>query len=169
MSLRGRLGDLLARRATPAVLPEGATAPPLTLESDARAMCTPEGWFVLIFYPGDRTAGCTRQLRDAEFHRAAFESEGCAIFGINPSNPTSHADFARAIGLAFPLLADPGGVVARRYHAWAEPIVVAPRVIRTVYLVNPDRIVRFAQRGAPPMAAVLRTLQALKQASRKGR
>jgi hypothetical protein len=39
-------------------------------------------------------------------------------------------------------------------------------VLRTVYLVNPERKIRLANRGAPAVAAIVRSVEALQQATR---
>ena len=40
--------------------------------------------------------------------------------------------------------------------------------LRTVYLVNPERKIRLGNRGAPSVAAIVRSVEALQQASRTG-
>jgi alkyl hydroperoxide reductase subunit AhpC len=42
------------------------------------------------------------------------------------------------------------------------------KVIRTVYLVNPDKKIRLANRGAPSVEAIVRSIEALQQATRDG-
>jgi len=42
------------------------------------------------------------------------------------------------------------------------------RVLRSVYLVNPERKIRLANRGAPSVEAIVRSIQALQQATRDG-
>lgn len=104
---------------------------------------------LLVFYPGDDTPVCTRQLcvlRDAwdEIRR-----KGIRCFGVNPRGEASHRRFRRKFSFPFPLLIDKGGSVARAYHAggWI--------VRRTVYLVGPDGRIRFAERGVPDLSRVL--------------
>jgi hypothetical protein len=41
-------------------------------------------------------------------------------------------------------------------------------VIPTLYLVNPERKVRLANRGFPSVEAVVRSIEALQQATRAG-
>jgi len=52
---------------------------------------------VLVFYPGDRTPGCTKQLcalRDDYFE---FDKKNAVIFGINPADARSHKKFAEIL------------------------------------------------------------------------
>jgi thioredoxin-dependent peroxiredoxin len=67
-------------------------------------------------------------------------------FGINPAAPDKHAGYAARLELPFPLLSDPGAVIAKRYHA-ARPWGVG--VTRTVYLVGMDGRILYSARGAP--------------------
>ena len=75
---------------------------------------------------------------------------GVEILGVNPRKPESHAKFRAKFQFPFPLLVDEGQRVAKLYRAHG-PIVVK----RTVYLVGPDGVIRFARRGMPPPEEVL--------------
>jgi peroxiredoxin Q/BCP len=108
---------------------------------------------VLVFYPGDDTPGCTRQLCEFRDRWAAYKSAGVAVFGVNPQGAASHTKFARKFGFPFPMLVDRGGEIAAAYHAggWL--------VRRTVYGIGADGRVAFAQRGIPSPDLVLATLR----------
>lgn len=75
---------------------------------------------------------------------------GVEIFGVNPRRMESHAKFRARNQFPFPLLVDKGQKVARLYHA--NGLIV---VRRTVYLIGPDGIIRFAERGVPSPVNVL--------------
>ncbi|MCX6620526.1 MAG: peroxiredoxin [Acidobacteria bacterium] len=104
---------------------------------------------VLVFYPGDDTMVCTRQLcqlRDS-WHSAG--ARNTLVFGGNPQGTESHARFREKFALPFPLLIDKGRKVCALYHArglW---------VTRTVYLIGPDGVIRFARRGVPAVSEIL--------------
>ncbi len=104
---------------------------------------------VLVFYPGDETPGCRAQLCEFRDKWAAAEKEGVAVFGVNPQSAASHARFRRRHGFPFPLLGDRGQKVARLYQA------DGPIVRRTVYVIGPDGVIRYARRGRPPVEEVL--------------
>lgn len=72
---------------------------------------------LLVFYPGDDTPVCTKQLCNYRDHMGVFSDLGVAVLGINPQSESSHASFAKKHSLPFPLLADAGGVVCRQYGA----------------------------------------------------
>ena len=67
-------------------------------------------------------------------------------FGLNPAMPEKHAAYAERLQLPFSLLSDPGGVIAKSYHA-AKPWGIG--VTRTVYLVGMDGRILYGARGAP--------------------
>ena len=59
---------------------------------------------------------------------------------MNPRSPQKHEKFRRKFGFPFPLLVDKGQKVAALYHA--NGLIVK----RTVYLIGPDGVIRFARR-----------------------
>jgi peroxiredoxin Q/BCP len=105
---------------------------------------------VLVFYPGDDTRVCTRQL--CEFRDSWKAAQDCntLVFGVNPQSAPTHASFRKKRSLPFPLLVDQGRRVAKLYRAWM-PLIVR----RTVYLIGPDGKIRFARRGTPSPELVL--------------
>ncbi|OWY62446.1 peroxiredoxin, partial [cyanobacterium TDX16] len=71
---------------------------------------------VLVFYPGDNTPICTRQLNAYTDDVRDFADAGAQVLAISPQSVESHAGFARAQGgFAFPLLADEGKAVGQAY------------------------------------------------------
>lgn len=70
---------------------------------------------VLVFYPGDDTPVCTKQLCAYTSDLDRFRDLGAAVWGISPQDLESHERFARKHRLGFPLLADPDRAVARAY------------------------------------------------------
>jgi thioredoxin-dependent peroxiredoxin len=70
---------------------------------------------VLAFYPGDNTAVCTRQLCSYTSGLESFTGFDATVWAISPQGLASHEQFARKYSLAFPLLADEGLAVARKY------------------------------------------------------
>jgi peroxiredoxin Q/BCP len=131
----------------------GTSAPDFTLPDDSGGSVTLSARrgkrVVLVFYPGDDTPGCTRQLcqfRDQWGQAAAL---GVEVFGVNPQNARKHSNFRRKFQFPFPLLVDQGQKVAKAYHA------NGPMVKRTVYLIGRDGKILFARRGMPAPGEVL--------------
>jgi peroxiredoxin Q/BCP len=105
---------------------------------------------VLVFYPGDNTPGCTKQLCDFRDSWAGVAQRNAVVFGVNPAGATRHGKFRQRYNFPFPLLVDQDQRVARLYNAYT-PIAVK----RTVYLIGPDGVIRFARRGMPAPSEVL--------------
>jgi peroxiredoxin Q/BCP len=98
---------------------------------------------VLVFYPGDDTPICRRQLCEFRDRWEAAAAHRATVLGINPGGQQSHASFRGKYHFPFPLLVDKDQKVAERYKA--SGIFVN----RTVYLIGPDGVIRYAQRGKP--------------------
>jgi peroxiredoxin Q/BCP len=104
---------------------------------------------VLVFYPRDETSVCTKQLCEFRDRWAEVQSKNAVVFGVNPQDAASHAKFRAHQRYPFPLLTDKGQKMGEAYHARG------PIVKRTVYLIGPDGVIRYAKRGKPEPAEVL--------------
>lgn len=96
-----------------------AFSTPGTLQGERRTY-TLEEWagrpVVLVFYPGDNTPVCTRQLRSYTDDIEQFAELGAQVLAISPDDLDSHDAFSAAQGgFAFPLLADTDKAVAEAY------------------------------------------------------
>jgi len=103
---------------------------------------------VLVFYPGDETAVCRKQLCEFRDSWASARDKETLVFGVNPQSASSHARFRDHHSLAFPLLVDRGQKVAEAYHA--RGLIVK----RTVYLIGKSGKIRFSSRGKPLVTEV---------------
>lgn len=174
-SLRKSLAKLPApikraiqERVYPNLLPEGETAPEWHLQSwDNTWHRQGKHWSILVFYPEDGGAEDRAQLLSFQEHLPALQKLGVKVFGINFAEAPSHKAFAEELGLGFPLLTDRGGSVSRQFRACVQ-VPGSPMFLRTVYLVNPERKIRLGNRGNPSVAAIVRSVEALQQASRSG-
>ena len=77
-------------------------------------------------------------------------------FGINPASAESHAGYAARLGLNFPLLSDPGMIVAKAYGAVRPD---GQSIARSVVVVGQDGRIRYSQAGAPGAEIVLESLR----------
>jgi thioredoxin-dependent peroxiredoxin len=98
---------------------------------------------VVVFYPGDETPVCTKQLTNYNDDLARFNDIGAQVLAISPQDLSSHERFAGKHGFKFPLLADVGKEVAGRYGTLGP--LGFPR--RSVFVVDPEGIVRYAHRA----------------------
>jgi len=83
---------------------------------------------------------------------AKFQSAGIQPFGVNPAGVDAHASYVKKLRFNFPLLSDPDRDIARAYHALKDD---AKGIQRSVYVVQRDGTVAFAQRGSPPVDDVV--------------
>jgi peroxiredoxin Q/BCP len=104
---------------------------------------------VLVFYPRDETSGCTKQLCEFRDRWADVQSKNTVVFGVNPQDAASHTKFRDNYKCPFPLLTDQGQKTGEQFHA--KGVIVK----RTVYLIGPDGIIRYAKRGMPDPSEVL--------------
>lgn len=137
-------------------LPPGTPAPDFTLPDDTgntvKLSKLRGKSVVLVFYPGDDTPGCTRQLCEFRDSWQSVKARGVKVFGVNPGSAASHGRFRKKFDLPFPLLIDSGRKVATLYQA--NGIIVK----RTVYLIGPDGAIRLGRRGMPSPEEVLAAL-----------
>ena len=71
------------------------------------------------------------------------------VFGVNPQSAESHREFRDRYKFPFPLLVDADQQVAALYNSDGG------MVNRTVYLIGPDGLIRYARRGMPQPQEVL--------------
>lgn len=93
---------------------------------------------VLLFYPGDETAVCTRQFcsyRDRADDMSALDA---TVVGISAQDVDSHESFIAKHGLTVPLLADTDKAVAKAYGATAPVLGVR----RAVIVIDEDGVIR---------------------------
>ena len=97
-------------------------------------------WVVLYFYPKDNTPGCTTQACGFRDNEAELHARGAVVLGISPDGEKSKAKFAGKYDLNFPILADEGAEVCRKYGVWQEKSMYGKKymgVVRTTYLIDP--------------------------------
>jgi len=70
---------------------------------------------VLLFYPGDNTPVCTRQMCSVRDHWSEYQATGAEVIGISTDTVESHQGFAEKHSLPLRLLADPEGKVSAQY------------------------------------------------------
>ena len=93
---------------------------------------------LLVFYPGDNTPVCTRQLCDYRDGIEAFEGLGVRVVGISNDSIDSHRDFKAKHRLPFTLLSDPDLEVAGQYDS--KGIM---GVKRSVFLLDEEGVIRY--------------------------
>ena len=127
----------------------GDAAPDFTLPSTRGEITLSRqlesGDVLLVFYPGDDTPVCTKQLCDYRDNLAVFGELGVQVIGINPQALDSHERFAKKHGLEFPLVSDADKRVCRAYGA----IGLLGTTKRALVLVGRDGRVRWQRSDLP--------------------
>lgn len=98
---------------------------------------------VVVFYPGDDTAVCTKQLNSYNNELDAFSGVGAQVLAISSQDMASHEAFAARHGFKFPLLADTDKAVAEKYGTIGP--LGFPR--RSVFVVSPAGTISYAHRA----------------------
>lgn len=93
---------------------------------------------LLVFYPGDDTPVCTKQLCDYRDGIEAFAGLGVEVVGISNDNAESHRRFRQKHDLPFTLLTDPDLTVAAQYDSKG-----LLGMKRSVFLVDEDGVIRY--------------------------
>lgn len=124
------------------MLNTGDKAPLFTLQDDQGetfdlGQCLGEK-VLLVFYPGDDTPVCTRQLCDYRDGIEAFEGLGVRVVGISGDSGESHRKFRAKYDLPFTLLSDPDLSVAAQYDSKGML-----GMKRSVFLVDGQGVVRY--------------------------
>jgi peroxiredoxin Q/BCP len=99
---------------------------------------------VLVFYPGDNTPVCTRQLNAYTDDIDRFTEVGAQVLALSPQSVVSHDEFScKQGGFAFPLLADTDKAVGETYG------ILGPLGFyrRSVFVVDGEGIVRWAHKA----------------------
>ncbi|MFL6332011.1 MAG: peroxiredoxin [Pyrinomonadaceae bacterium] len=121
----------------------GATAPDFSLKdgagqdwrlSDRRGQTV-----VLLFYPGDETPVCTKQMCSVRDNWEEYQRTGAEVVGVSTDSTESHRKFAEHHSLPLRLLSDPDRRVAEMYGAKSW---LPGRAARAVVVIDAGGIVR---------------------------
>ncbi len=70
---------------------------------------------VLLFYPGDNTPVCTKQLCSVRDNWEDYQKTGAEVVGISTDSAESHKNFAGKYDLPLTLLSDEKGATLEKY------------------------------------------------------
>lgn len=122
---------------------------------------------VLLFYPGDETPVCTRQMCSVRDRWDDYLATGAEVVGISSDSVESHKNFAEHHNLPLRLLSDSERAVAKLYGAES---FIPGRVARAVFVIDPKGILRY--RDVRPIGLFKpkddATIAAIKEASNVG-
>jgi peroxiredoxin Q/BCP len=95
---------------------------------------------VLLFYPGDETPVCTRQMCSGRDRWADYQATGAEVVGISSDSIESHRKFSEHHDLPLRLLSDADGKVSTLYGARS---LIPGKVARSVFVIDAGGILRY--------------------------
>jgi len=96
---------------------------------------------VLLFYPGDETPICTKQMCSVRDRWEDYVATGAEVVGISGDSVESHKKFAEHHRLPLRLLSDASGFVANKYGARS---LIPGKVARSVFVIDANGILRYS-------------------------
>lgn len=122
----------------------GATAPDFTLKdgsgNDWRLADKRGAVVVLLFYPGDETPVCTRQMCSVRDRWEDYSATGAEVVGLSTDSVESHQKFAAHHELPLRLLSDSSAEVANLYGARS---LIPGKVARSVFVIDAEGVIRY--------------------------
>ena len=122
---------------------EGQSAPDFALRDGAGAQWRLSDHrgkvVVLLFYPGDETPICTRQMCSVRDRWEDYVATGAEVVGLSTNTVDSHKSFAEHHDLPLPLLADVDRKVADLYGAQS---LIPGKVARSVFVIDANGMIR---------------------------
>jgi thioredoxin-dependent peroxiredoxin len=95
---------------------------------------------VLLFYPGDETPICTRQMCSVRDRWEDYTATGAEVVGISTNSVESHKAFSEHHDLPLRLLADADRKVADMYGAQS---LIPGKVARSVFVINAEGVITY--------------------------
>ncbi len=97
---------------------------------------------VLLFYPGDNTPVCTKQMCSVRDNWEDYAKTGAEVVGISTDSAESHKGFSQKYDLPLTLLSDETGEVIEKYNvkSW-----LPGRSARAVVVVDKNGVIRHHQ------------------------
>jgi thioredoxin-dependent peroxiredoxin len=113
---------------------------------------------VLIFYPGDDTPVCTKQLCGIQDRYSDLNKLDTVVFGVNPADLNKHQAFAGKFGYSFPLIVDENEQIRHAYDV--GKILGLFFQQRIVYIIGKDQKIIYAKKGNPPVSELMQVISA---------
>lgn len=90
---------------------------------------------VLMFYPGDDTPVCTKEMCSVRDHWSDYQATGAEVVGISTDSVESHTKFSDKYELPLRLLSDEKGEVRDLYGANS---LLPGRTARAEFVIDPQ-------------------------------
>lgn len=95
---------------------------------------------VLLFYPGDETPICTRQMCSVRDRWDDYRATGAEVVGLSTDSVDSHRKFSEHHELPLRLLSDTEGKVSVLYGARS---LIPGKVARSVFVIDAEGRLRY--------------------------
>lgn len=134
-------------------------------------------WVILFSHPADFTPVCTTEFIGFAQKQEEFDKRNVKLMGLSIDSVYSHIEWVRQIEenfelkINFPVIADLGFEVAHLY-AMIHPAVSTVHAIRTVYIIDPEGILRtsisYPSSVGRNIDEIVRIIDALQLVDKKG-
>ncbi len=129
---------------------EGSKAPQFELADASRAKVSLKDLLgkknlILYFYPKDMTPGCTTEACSFRDNIEGIRRLGAQVVGISGDSSASHQKFIAKHALNFPLLADVGNEVGKRYGVYKMKSLYGREFMgyeRTTMVIDKNGVIR---------------------------
>jgi peroxiredoxin Q/BCP len=129
-------------------LKAGDKAPDFTLTDDSGTPRTlseqlAAGPVVLFFYPAANTSGCTAEACHFRDLAAEFTAVGAQRLGISVDDVAAQKSFTDKNSFDYPLLSDPGGVVADQFGVKRKGLLAKLAAVkRATFVIGADGVIK---------------------------
>ncbi|MFQ5980656.1 MAG: redoxin domain-containing protein [Candidatus Heimdallarchaeota archaeon] len=126
-----------------------------------------KGPVVLVFYPADFTSVCQTELCQFRDDLADYNDLGASILGISVDSIFSHAAFAKAHKIQFPLLSDWEKTTIRDYDVVFPDLAGMTNVAkRSVFVIDQEGLIQYVwvsehPGNLPPFDAIKNAVERL--------
>jgi peroxiredoxin Q/BCP len=97
---------------------------------------------VLVFYPGDETPTCTKQLCDYRDGWGQFKKYDATVLGISTNDMAAHKSFVNKYDFQFPLLEDKDLKVCKAYDVMMLGGLIR-MTQRAVFIIDKEGVIRY--------------------------
>jgi peroxiredoxin Q/BCP len=115
-------------------------------------------YLLLVFYPGDDTPGCTKQLCGVRDIYKEYQDLGVKVLGINSAEADSHQKFINKYNFPFEILVDRDNQIRDKYGA-VKNFFGKKITKRGVFLIDKKGIIKFIHWGQQDNQEILDLIQ----------
>lgn len=103
-------------------------------------------WVIVFFYPADFTFICPTELEELQANYKKFQELGAEVFSVSTDTKFTHKawhDHSSAIKkVAYPMVADPAGDLARTFGVYIEEGEDRGLALRGSFIIDPDGVLQ---------------------------